>query len=60
MSSGQDNFRWLKAEFTLLKNTDQRTENLKLYDALLTIKATSTDVERVFSVCANFCTKIRS
>ena len=61
VSSRQDNFRWLKAKFTLFKNTGQRTENLqKLYDALLTIKPTSTDVERVFSVCANFCTKIRS
>ena len=61
VSSGQDNFRWLTAEFTFFKNTGQPTENLqKLYDALLTIKPTSTDVERVFSVCANFCTKIRS
>ena len=61
VSSEQDNFRWLKAEFTLFKNTGQRTENLqKHYDALLTIKLTSMDVERVFSVCVNFCTKIRS
>lgn len=57
----QDKFKWLKAEFTLYKNTGKRTENLeKILDALLTIKPTSTDVERVFSVCANFCTKIRS
>ena len=43
VSSGQDNFRWLKTEFTLFKNKGQRTENLqKLYDALLTIKPTST------------------
>lgn len=61
VAPGQDNFKWLKAEFTLFKNTGQRTENLqKLFDAILTIKPTSTDVERVFSVCANFCTKIRS
>lgn len=61
VAPGQDNFKWLKAEFTLFKNTGQRTENLqKLFDALLTIKPTSTDVERVFSVCATFCTKIRS
>lgn len=61
VAPGHDNFKWLKAEFTLFKNTGQRTENLqKLFEAILTIKPTSTDVERVFSVCANFCTKIRS
>ena len=54
-------FKWLKSEFMLFKNTGKRTENLqKLYDALLCIKPTSTDVERVFSICTNFCTKIRS
>ncbi|KAG5673183.1 hypothetical protein PVAND_003250 [Polypedilum vanderplanki] len=54
-------FKWLKSEFTLYKNTGQRTENLqKIYNALLSIKPTSTDVERVFSICTNFCTKIRS
>ena len=54
-------FKWLKSEFTLYKNTGQRTENLqKLYNALLSIKPTSTDVERAFSICTNFCTKIRS
>lgn len=54
-------FKWLKSESTLFKNTGQRTENLqKLYNAIQSIKPTSTDVERVFSVCTNFCTKIRS
>ena len=54
-------FKWLKSEFMLFKNTGKRKENLqKLYDALLCIKPTSTDVERVFSICTNFCTKIRS
>ena len=54
---GQDSFKWLKSEFTLFRNSGQRTENLqKLYN----IKPTSTDVERVFSVCTNFCTKLRS
>ena len=44
-----------------MKNTGNRSENLqKLYDALLCIKPTSTDVERIFSICNNFCTKIRS
>lgn len=57
----QDNSKWLKTEFSLFKNTGQRTENLqKLYNAFLTIKPTSTDVERVFSVTNSFCTKIRS
>lgn len=61
LSSGVDPFKWLKSEFTLFKNTGQRTENLqKLYDAILSIRPTSTDVERVFSVVASFCTKIRS
>ena len=59
-TTGSD-FKWLKSEFTLYKNTGQRTENLqKLFNALLSIKPTLTDVERVFSVCTNFCTKIRS
>jgi len=54
-------FKWLKSESTLFKNTGQRTENLqKLYNAIQSIKPTSNDVERVFSVCTNFCTKIRS
>lgn len=58
---GGSDFKWLKSEFSLFKNTGQRTENLqKLYNAILCIKPTSTDVERVFSVCTNFCTKIRS
>lgn len=57
----QENFKWLKSEFALFKNTGKRTKNMQnLLDALLTIKPTSTDVERVFSVCASFCTKIRS
>lgn len=54
-------FRWLKAEFALFRKTGQRTENLqKLFSAMLCLKPTSTDVERVFSVSGNFCNKIRS
>jgi len=46
---GQDSFKWLKSEFILFRNSGQRTENLqKLYNAILSIKPTSTDVERVF------------
>lgn len=56
-----EEFKVLKSEFVLYKNTNQRTSNLqKLYDALLTIKPTSTDVERVFSSATFYCTKIRS
>ncbi|KAL3859295.1 hypothetical protein ACJMK2_009520, partial [Sinanodonta woodiana] len=48
-------------EFVLFKNTGKRTDHLlKLNDALLSIKPTSTDMEHVFSVNASFCTKIRS
>jgi hypothetical protein len=40
----------LKLEFTAFARTGTRTDNLqKLYNALLTIKSTSTDVEWVFS-----------
>lgn len=56
-----DQFKCLKQEFLLFRNTFKRTENLeKIYRALNSIKPTSTDVERVFSVSSNFCTKIRS
>ena len=42
-------------------NLGKRTNNLEqLYQALITIKPTSVDCERVFSVAGNFCTKIRS
>lgn len=58
---GKSDFKSLKSEFIHFKNTGQRTEKLQnLYDAILTIKPTSIDVERVFSVCSSFCTKIRS
>jgi hypothetical protein len=51
----------LKTEFNAFAKTGCRTGNLqKLYDALLTIKPTSTDVERVFSTTNWFCSKIRS
>ena len=55
------NFNKLKQEFLLFQNTGKRTTNLqKLYDALLTIKPTSIDAERTFSLSSSFCTKIRS
>jgi hypothetical protein len=54
-------FKWIRQEFLLYKNTGKRTDNLeKLFDCMMTIKPTSTDVERIFSTCSNFCTKVRS
>ena len=50
----------IKQEFTIFRNTGKRTENLeKLLDIICSIKPTYTDSERVFSISANFCTKIR-
>lgn len=61
ISQNMDVCKVLKQEFLLYRNTGKRSENLeKLFNALLTIKPTSTDVERVFSIATNFCTKIRS
>jgi hypothetical protein len=57
----ENDFKSLKAEFTAFARTGTRTDNLqKLYNALLTIKPTSTDVERVFSSTNWYCSKIRS
>lgn len=57
----KQNFNKLKQEFDIFKNTGKRTENLqRLYNAICTIKPTSTDSERAFSMSAYFCTKIRS
>lgn len=51
----------LKQEFLLFRNTGKRTSNLDdLYNALSSIKPTSTSNERTFSVSGSFCTKIRS
>jgi hypothetical protein len=56
-----NDFKSLKSEFTAFARTGVRSANLKkLYDALLTIKPTSTDVERVFSITNWYCSKIRS
>lgn len=56
-----DNFSKLKQEFLLFRNSGKRTSNLEdLFKAVSTVKPTSTSNERTFSVCTNFCTKIRS
>ena len=56
-----DQLKWLKQEFLLYQNTGKRTQNLeKIYNTILSIKRTSTDVECVFSTYTSFCTKIRS
>ena len=50
----------LAKEFKLAQATGELTPNLiKLYDALKTIKPTSTDSERAFSDAVNFVTKRR-
>lgn len=56
MPKTSDEFSKIKSEFVLLRNTGKRTENLKsLYEALLTIKPTSTDVKRVISATIIKC-----
>lgn len=56
-----DNFDVLKQEFAVYKRTGNKTKNiLLLYNAIKTIKPTSTESERAFSIASNFCTKIRS
>jgi hypothetical protein len=56
-----NDFSKIKQEFALFQKTGKITEHLELiHEALCTIKPTSTDPERTFSVAANFCTKIRS
>ena len=51
----------LNEEFLLFRNAGKRTSNLELlYNAISSVKPTSTSNERTFSTSANFCTKIRS
>jgi hypothetical protein len=53
-----NNFSRIKQEFALFHKTGKRTENLELlYEALCSIKPTSTDKERFFSVDSNFSTE---
>lgn len=56
-----DELNAIKDEFLLFKANGKRTANLeKLRNALLSIKPTSTAVERVFSASSDFVTKIHS
>lgn len=56
-----DSKNLFKKELALFEITKHRTKNLdKLYNALLTIKPTSVESERVFYVAGNFLTKIRN
>lgn len=51
----------IRKEFTHFESTGKRSANLEnLYKALLTVKPTSTESERVFSLSSNFVTKIRN
>ncbi|CAK1597847.1 unnamed protein product [Parnassius mnemosyne] len=51
----------IKKEFLLFEKTGKRTPNLEtLYKALISVKQTSTENERVFSISGNVVSKIRS
>lgn len=51
----------IDSDLKAFEGTRERTERLnKLYIALKSIQATSTEVERTFSVAGNFKTKVRS
>jgi len=51
----------IKQDFAIFRKTSERTTKLnQLYEALSTIKATSTIAERIFSSSSHFCTKLRS
>lgn len=55
------NYGAIEDEFLLFRANGKRTANLEnLLNALLSIKPTSTAVERVFSASSGFVTKIRS
>ena len=60
-SSKRDQFKSLSTEFSLYEKTGNRTVNLEyLYKALLTVKPTSMQSERAFSVASLYVTRIRS
>jgi len=51
----------IKDDFIIFKKTGQRPEKLeKLFEALTTIKPSSTEAERTFSVSSHFCGKLRT
>ena len=51
----------LREEFLIFKKTGERTAILQqLCEAILTVRPTSTEPERVFSTSANFSRKLRS
>jgi hypothetical protein len=51
----------IKREFNMYESTKKRTPNLeRLFQALMTVKPTSTENERVFSLAANIVTKVRN
>lgn len=51
----------LKKEFQLFDQTNKRTANLeKIFNAIMTVKPTSTENERVFSMSRNIVSKIRN
>jgi hypothetical protein len=57
----RNDFQCISKEFDLFKLTGKKTKSLQqLNDVLCTIKPTSTDAERSFSVAGCFCSKLRS
>ena len=51
----------IKDDFAIFKKMGQRPEKLqKLFEALTTIKPSSTEAERTFSVSSHFCGKLRT
>lgn len=60
MEIGPTESNWEK-DFKMFEATKQQTESLnQLMQALKTVQATSTIVERVFSVAGSFVTKVRN
>lgn len=54
-------FDMLRQEFILYKKTKNKTKNISLlHKAIKTIKPSSTECERAFSIAGKFCTKLRS
>lgn len=54
-------FDMLRQEFILYRKTNNKTKNISLlYKAIQSVKPSSTECERAFSIAGNFCTKIRS
>lgn len=57
----KENFEMLRQEFNLYRKTNNKTKNISLlFKAIQTVKPSSTECERAFSIAGKFCTKVRS